>query len=1041
MIVAESESSKRDSCAASLTLDNSIELCKMKIYFNNINGFLNKRAKFLNNVIAKDFDVILLQETNIKKTHKFYDDFSYVKKLATNLHYCDSDYFSRGSLLAWNPETVSAEILKKQTAAGFEIGIAELSSKLDKVTIVSAYRSPSMNIDRTEEYFDALHDTLVELTGKIILVGDLNVQKGRKIHHKSDEEFYLKQIESVGLKSYANGVTHPSHNNQLYCFSNLEPDHFNCAIIDGFASDHCAFQMSVDIRLEKIYVPGVTVLKWDSIDQKAISEIIEINVNKIIKSNAPIGIAILEFEIFIWELQEHLVTKRFIKPHIKIRNCSRQNSVTLLNSSIDNKEKRRRISQNLKKDASRSLKKSLQKGSIGSRLMASYNLGAKGEQILRCNLNPDDFKNDILADELRVDHTAHDSEKYRGRWRNLLRRFDLNKTEAVMSKLKLKWHVKQTFCEKFWRFIAMKIGSADDYGVYTFSFVETVLKKPNLTNQTKGWRMVWKASSQFEKMYDLLKALSMDVSQFNNDAYCADRSTQKALTKVCSWNVPKDHVVLGCDYQNAFGMVCRPCINTLLDTEFIDPEMHFQVATSAGVSEPEVSRTGSGAGKAKGGPGFNLIFNHHLDTNISLAKMGSKIAPYADDSQVLVERCREKIKVIIEAFMEGEKYGLFMHKIGDKGPTILTRPNDINDLDLYLNEKPIVEGVHINVVDHVKFLGVEIKICADFSCVVASLTTDAIRTLSFFVTELNRNVKMLSNSTNKIYLNQQFYAFSFAVSSTIESRIQYAIAFLCAEDLYTVIDIHKRTICALTGKSFRFFGFKKLKKMRVGFVSDLFEFLSSNITKTYKKLCLTLGRPNILQIAFRALSVVIEQSNFDEILAGVNFGSRLRQKIPFIDKVNKFLADCRVNGIDNSPPRSNEFYKTFIELDTSLRRKNFLKIITDNMFLDHLKAKGWYKKNMSCRIEGCEHDVENISHAISDHIDMAMIEPGVKRDLGRMMRIEVGAGEKRKILLPLCKTALVLTNVYGDVKDPYLKLSKKNKDSDNPPKRKKRRLI
>lgn len=566
--------------AINLPLDKSIELCKMSIYFNNINGYLNKRSNFLNNKIAKDFNVLILQETNVKDCHKFYDDFSYVNKLGANVHLCDNSYYSRGTIFAWDPKFVSADILKKHTQ-NFEIGVVKLTSKIDTITVVSAYRSPSMINEpgKTEQFFDTLHEILGEINGKIILVGDLNLQRGRKLHHRSGEEFYLNQISSVGLKSIAKGVTHPSKNNQLdYCFTNIE-DGISCDIVDGFASDHCAFNIQVDIRLKKIEMPAIYVLKWQEIDMSAITRLIDVNVTKIIQADMPIGRAIIEYEMLLWDIQEDIIAKRYIKPHTRLENCSRQVSATILNTNINDSEKRKRLASNLKKDAARKLGKSLSDGSVGARLMASFNLGAKGKQILTCNIDPNKFLGEIVDDERKVNHADHDTEKFRGKWKNLLKKFPDDQIDHAMSKLLKKWRMKETFSEPFWRHVARKIGSDLDFGVYTFSYVETVLKKIDKVDTTKGWRLVWKASSMCEKLYDLLKAMSMDVTELNNDAYCVDRSTQKTLAKVCTWPVSVGEVFLGCDYQNAFALACRPCINTLLDCEYLNPEIHFQVVT------------------------------------------------------------------------------------------------------------------------------------------------------------------------------------------------------------------------------------------------------------------------------------------------------------------------------------------------------------------------------------------------------------------------------------------------------------------------------
>lgn len=112
--------------------------------------------------------------------------------------------------------------------------------------------------------------------------------------------------------------------------------------------------------------------------------------------------------------------------------------------------------------------------------------------------------------------------------------------------------------------------------------------------------------------------------------------------------------------------------------------------------------------------------------------------------------------------MEGSRYGLYMHCKGDKGPTVLTRKSDVSELDKFLNSFELVPGVQVNVVDEVKFLGVQIKICGNFNCVVASLPSDVTKTLSFFTSELNRNVRILSSNTNYESLQKQFQAFSLA---------------------------------------------------------------------------------------------------------------------------------------------------------------------------------------------------------------------------------------------------------------------------------------
>lgn len=78
---------------------------------------------------------------------------------------------------------------------------------------------------------------------------------------------------------------------------------------------------------------------------------------------------------------------------------------------------------------------------------------------------------------------------------------------------------------------------------WPYALVEPVVKNKDKLDKPEGWRLVWKATSVYEKGYDLLRSMALQAQFLNNDAYCANRSTQKALAitvincleLACSW--------------------------------------------------------------------------------------------------------------------------------------------------------------------------------------------------------------------------------------------------------------------------------------------------------------------------------------------------------------------------------------------------------------------------------------------------------------------------------------------------------------------------
>ena len=1009
-------------------------MLNLSIYFNNIAGYLAKRTQFMNSMITDIYDIIILQETNIKEEHFGYDDFSLKKMLGMNLHYADTSYFSRGTLVAWNPNVVEAKKQIEHTAAGHEISTIKLSSGIDSLTLISAYRSPSTKDQkgRTESYFTALVDTISKIDGKILLVGDLNLVDGRKIHHHIDEGLFLKQICNIGLRSIIRGITHPSHANQLdYAFTNIPKKDISAKIIAGFNSDHHAFDIKIEIKAEIITVPKKYVIANKSIPSETIDDIVDWMVGDIIAGDNEVGDDILELELFLWEIKNYLFDIRTIPEHRRVRGFSRQNSKVILETAMDPQQKKLEIRKNLIKDASRNLTKNLGNNSpCGKRIMGCFSMAAKSQQILTCKLDPEGFKTDILDDEKLIDHSKHLDTPF-GLWRHLIQPLDEEETETAITKLKSKWQFSGGFSEKFWRYTASRLLTEKDTGVHSYSYVETVIKDKSAADTRKGWRLVWKASSLHEKLYDLLRSMLVRSEQLLNDAYCAKRSTQRALAKVSCWDINDSHGLLGCDYKNAFGLACRPCANELLGFEFLNSRIEFRVNTAAGSSESGASITGTGAGRATGGPGFNIIFNHHINTHPFLKQLLNILAPFADDSQVKTPIHPPSVRQVTEAFKDGKKYGLFMHETGKKGPTFLVKKEQVESVTgLFLSEG--FDANEINIVKTVKFLGVDIKICSKKNIMVANMTSSAVKKMNFFVSELNKTYRLANYSMLPTATDDTFLASSFAIASTIESRIQYSIMFLCERSLCNAINIHKRTICTLTGKSFRFFGFKNAESKKEDFVEDLFGMLANKCSATYLILCKALGRPSIIQMALRSAMVVLEQINEKELTANFNeenSSSRTRMRDPpFLKKIKNFIAKCEDEGINNTSPRLNENYERFFQFKTFQQRRIFLKVLTDNQVLNQLNSKGWTADNNNCRFKNCSGGSETMDHLLEQHIDLNLQPAGIRRELKRLRNIEKKCKQGQRIIMhPNIEAATVITEIYDseNIKEPPLKMVRK----------------
>ena len=1016
----------------SVTSADSINLCQMSIYFNNINGFISKRSLFLNSSIAKDYDIVILQETNVSEEHVKFDDFSLVGKLGRHFFTVNNEKFCRGSLIAWDPTKIDMSFPVINSTAGYEIGVAKAAAGVDELTIISCYRSPSMKEKdgNVTDYMTALTDTLNEVSGKVLLVGDLNLCHGRKIFHNYDEKNLLSLIEYCDMSSIVNQDTHFWTDKGVEKCNQLDYAYTNCGleaeVTDGFdGSDHKAFSIMMKIEAEVIEIPMQVISNFNKIDPDQVQRIVDNQAQKIIDAKISTGEAVLEMSIFISEMIEDLATYRVIPQHRRVRHCSRQISMTIFNENLTNKQKRILIKEQLKKDASRQLIKNTSSGRFGARIMASMNLGAKSKQLLTCKLDANDFLDSIMDDEKRTDHSTH--QKLDPIWSELAEPLRGKRLRKAVLKAKSKWNMKVGFSEKFWSYIGLKLMSSSDYGVYSFAMVEPVAKDMSKPELLKSWRLVWKGPTPCEKIYDLMKSHLIISEKLINDAYCPNRSTQKALTKVSCWDVSRSDGLLGCDYMNAFGNACRSCVNNLLGFEFLNPKIHFEVNTSLNSSAKAVSITGTGAGRATGGPGFNIALHHKLMTDEELREIIRLIAPFADDSQVKVLIDKIKILLMIGAFERGSELGLLMHRQGKKGPTLLVHKDKVEEVtELFrdVNEDP--EKCDLNVVTAVKFLGGEIHLCAKKEIMVARLASNTIKLLSFYVTELSRSVRLFQFEKDKRLLDKSFESMSQATASLIESRIQYLICFMDMKTLVKVFNIHRRAVTALSGKSFRFFNFKNMMNESENWVDDLYDTIENLQSMTYLKLCMALGRPSLMQMALRGVNVILKQGDTDQLIADYNLGSNLRNRLPpFIAKMYAFRDKCKAAAFTNASPRLNEYYENYMACESFHTRRNFLKALTDNLLIPHLESKGWTANADGCRIEACEAQAETLEHMLT-HIPQNNLNSKTKKDFNKALNKEKKRKNCEHPRLGLgAEAALLLAGLFDEVNEPPLKICKK----------------
>ena len=257
----------------------------IRIYFHNIQSFVNKRTTFLNHRLSTQFDIYLFQESNIKEKHgAFYDDWNLAGLLAQNLSLCDSDSWRRGTIIGHIPEIIVQNTTPDFiTESDFEIRTVRVFTKNDSFNLISAYRSPSMSKNEQMKFFELLVDVIDEISGGIVLLGDLNITPRRVFRSNKTEDIFIQMIENTGLTSVLDEPTRKGV--QLdYCFTSMN---IKCKLASASGydvlskNDHDAVCLEMEFGLETHMIPRTVVLKTEAITESCFNLVMENSIMQI----------------------------------------------------------------------------------------------------------------------------------------------------------------------------------------------------------------------------------------------------------------------------------------------------------------------------------------------------------------------------------------------------------------------------------------------------------------------------------------------------------------------------------------------------------------------------------------------------------------------------------------------------------------------------------------------------------------------------------------------------------------------------------------
>ena len=951
---------------------------KIQIFFNNIQGFGNKRSYFIQSELAERFNLYIFQEARIKKNDltKYRSDLGSTGLESIVLAYDTPKTYIRGTLLAYNGQDIIVEECANLADQNFEISAIRVSSKLnyDSFYIFSMYKSPSIHtIPANDEIFSRFCDFCNSFGGKKILLGDWNISKGRNVIGR-DEGRYLKMIEdNCGVKSRFREPTRGD--NQLdYVMSNFDLD---CWLEPGLAgTDHRAIGCEVDLTYQVEVLPPIWIrkskaMKIDHLDfltRRAFDIMMEEY------PELDTSAAILEMELLIVELTDMLSPGSYLLPERRvIPGLSRQQSAVFLDrempisEKIAEQKKLQRLDFNRKFSAKMTNPRKLVQ--IREPLMLPPKKGKPTASVPASDL----FADDVLKDEALCNHEHHPD--WSGKNADLIGPMSEESFAMILNNMAKKWKKFYNFgfSEDFWHWIGKKLMSDQDTGCPSFSYVTLVKKDASKLDEVAGWRLVWEPASGFEKLFDMLKATLIKAEKVPNHAYRNGRSTQSCLAAVSCWRVDQRHVLLGCDFKKAFNLQCRICTNKSFNYKIVPDSISFQVNNGNECSRNCVSLVGTGAGRASGGVVFNAATFGYLRTreisNEALQK--GALQKYADDSQKLVRLDKKAITDHVNDFLGASDIGLSMHRIGKKGPTLLVHEKQMDEA----MELAQTLEYDLNVMTKVKFLGVDLVVDRNWQAVYAELASGQRSFLAFHSYQLVQTM-MMSRQLSQSMQWRVFWNASQAVAAFLESRIQYSIFFIGQDDLRFMYSMHVRIVCGLLGVPASFFGFRSLapRNRKSQYVIDLSKELRELQSASYVRICNILGRPTLCQMAVRAYSVIASQISLAEMMACNTAGSSRSGRpteafCAFLKKFKGFKKFVESSNLRNVKPTSNKWFNAFKKIKIAKSRRLFAISACDRILRCQLSDRGYQVDDKNCRIcleQGLEVE-EDMRHMVTVH--------------------------------------------------------------------------
>jgi len=132
---------------------------KVKMFVQNINGLMSKRAKLLSSGILDNFNLFLLQETNLASHHVNIDNFKWFGFSTMKLSTTESGEFCRGMFLGYRNSISHPVIVDTKIPDKFEIRCIKINFAFESINVICAYRSPSMNNNEKGRIFYAFTES------------------------------------------------------------------------------------------------------------------------------------------------------------------------------------------------------------------------------------------------------------------------------------------------------------------------------------------------------------------------------------------------------------------------------------------------------------------------------------------------------------------------------------------------------------------------------------------------------------------------------------------------------------------------------------------------------------------------------------------------------------------------------------------------------------------------------------------------------------------------------------------------------------------